>query len=90
MSFFSFRIFLPELLARAFEEGSREKIANDFVASRRSSEFADGLKGMSTLYNMSKWVQKGRVGLPEYLLRTCPSSRSRVTVTVTVTVFLYY
>ena len=24
------------------------------VASRRSSEFADGLKGMSTLYNMSK------------------------------------
>ncbi len=47
---------------------------------------------MSPLYNMSKWVQKGRVGLPEYLLRTCPSSRSRVTVTVTVTVtvFLYY
>ena len=47
---------------------------------------------MSPLYNMSKWVQKGQVGLPEYRLRTCPSSRSRVTVTVTVTVtvFLYY
>ena len=51
---------------------NREKIANDFVASRRSSEFADGLKGMSTLYNMGKWVQKGRVGLPEYLLRSAP------------------
>ena len=80
--------YWPEPLKKA----AAKRIANDFVASRRSSEFADGLKGMSTLYNISKWVQKGRVGLPEYLLRTCPSSRSRVTVTVTVTVtvFLYY
>ena len=82
--------YWPDPLKKA----AAKKIANDFVASRRSSEFADrdGLRGMSTLYNMSKWVQKGRVVLPEYLLRTCPSSRSRVTVTVTVTVtvFLYY
>ena len=56
-------------LARAFEEGGREK-----VASCRVSELADGFKGMSTLHNMSKWVQKERFGLPEYLLRTCPSS----------------
>ena len=79
MSFFplgySFLNYWPEPLKKA---AAAKKIANDFVASRpgRSSEFADGLKGMSTLYNMSKWVQKGRVGLPEYLLRTCPSSRS--------------
>ena len=65
--------YWPEPLKKA---AAAKKIANDFVASRRSSEFADGLKGMSTLYNMSKWVQKGRVGLSEYLLRTCPSSRS--------------
>ena len=82
--------YWPDPLKKA----AAKKIANDFVASRpgRSSEFADGLKGMSPLYNMSKWVQKGQVGLPEYRLRTCPSSRSRVTVTVTVTVtvFLYY
>ena len=30
---------------------------------------------MSTLHNMSNWVEKKRFGLPpEYLLRTCPSS----------------
>ena len=29
---------------------------------------------MSTLQNTSKWVRKERFGLPEYLLRTCPSS----------------
>ena len=62
--------YWPEPLKKA----AAKRIANDFVASRRSSEFADGLKSMSTLYNMSKWVQKGRVGLPEYLLRTCTSS----------------
>ena len=85
---YSFLNYWPEPLKKA----AAKRIANDFVASRRSSEFADGLKGMSSLYNMSKWVQKGQVGLPEYRLRTCPSSRSRgtVTVTVTVTVFLYY
>ena len=69
----SFLNYWPEPLKKA----AAKRIANDFVASRRSSEFADGLKGMSTLYNMSKWVQKGRVGLPEYLLRTCPSSEAR-------------
>ena len=78
--------YWPEPLKTA----AAKRIANDFVASRRSSEFADGLKGMSTLYNMSKWVQKGQVGLPEYRLRTCPSSRSRSRRSVTVTVFLYY
>ena len=78
--------YWPEPLKKA----AAKRIANDFVASRRSSEFADGLKGMSSLYNMSKWVQKGQVGLPEYRLRTCPSSRSRSRRSVTVTVFLYY
>ena len=29
---------------------------------------------MSTLQNTRKWVRKERFGLPEYLLRTCPSS----------------
>ena len=47
---------------------------NEFVASRRVSELADGFKEMSTLQNTSKWVRKERFGLPEYLLRTCPSS----------------
>ena len=51
-----------------------KKFANEFVASCRVSELADGFKGMSTLHNMSKWVRKERFGLPEYLLRTCPSS----------------
>ena len=83
---YSFLNYWPEPLKKA----AAKKIANDFVASRRSSEFADGLKGMSPLYNMSKWVQKGQVGLPEYRLRTCPSSRSRSRRSVTVTVFLYY
>ena len=78
--------YWPEPLKKA----AAKRIANDFVASCRSSEFADELKGMSSLYNMSKWVQKGQVGLPEYRLRTCPSSRSRSRRSVTVTVFLYY
>ena len=47
---------------------------NEFVASRRVSELADGFKEMSTLQNTRKWVRKERFGLPEYLLRTCPSS----------------
>ena len=47
--------YWPEPLKKA----AAKRIANDFVASCRSSEFADGLKGMSSLYNMSKWVQKG-------------------------------
>ena len=29
---------------------------------------------MSTLRNMSNWVEKERFGLPEYLLRACPAS----------------
>ena len=29
---------------------------------------------MTTLHNMSNWAEKERFGLPEYLLRTCPSS----------------
>ena len=33
------------------KKAAAKRIANDFVASRRSSEFADGLKGMSSLYN---------------------------------------
>ena len=56
------------------KKAAAKKIANEFVASRWSSEFDEGLKAMSTLYNMSKWVQKERFGLPGYLLRTCPSS----------------
>ena len=51
-----------------------KKFANEFVASCRVSELADGFKGMSTLHNMSKLVRKERFGLPEYLLRTCPLS----------------
>ena len=55
-------------------KAAAKKFANEFVASCRVSELADGFKGMSTLHNMSKWVRKRRFGLPEYLLRTCPSS----------------
>ena len=40
---------------------------NEFVASRRVSELADGFKEMSTLQNTRKWVRKERFGLPEYL-----------------------
>ena len=29
---------------------------------------------MTTLHNLSNWAEKERFGLPEYLLRTCPSS----------------
>ena len=83
---YPFLNYWPEPLKKA----AAKKITKDFVASRRSSEFADGLKSMSALYNMSKRVQKGQVGLPEYRLRTCPSSRSRSRRSVTVTVFLYY
>ena len=64
--------YWPEPLKKA----AAKRITKDFVAARRSSEFGDSLKSMSTLYNMSKWVQKGQVGLPEYRLRTCPSSWS--------------
>ena len=51
-----------------------KKFVNEFVASRRVSELADGFKEMSTLRNMSNWAEKERFGLPGYLLRTCPSS----------------
>ncbi len=78
---YSFLNYWPEPLKKA----AAKKIANDFVASRRSSEFADGLKGMSSLYN----EQMG----PEGTGRPAGISAQNVplvTVTVTVTVFLYY
>ena len=51
-----------------------KKFVNEFVASRRVSELADGFKRMTTLHNMSNWAEKERFGLPEYLLRACPAS----------------
>ena len=72
-------LFLEDLALEANWPGPLKKLAakkfvNEFVASRRVSELADGFKRMTTLRNMSDWVEKERFGLPEYLLRTCPSS----------------
>ena len=72
-------MFLENLALEAnwpgpLKKPAAKKFVNEFVASRRVSELADGFKEMSTLRNMSNWVEKERFGLPEYLLRTCPSS----------------
>lgn len=72
-------LFLEDLALEANWPGPLKKLAakkfvNEFVASRRVSELADGFKRMTTLRNMGDWVEKERFGLPEYLFRTCPSS----------------
>ena len=72
-------LFLENLALEAnwpgpLKKPAAKKFVNEFVASRRVSELADGFKEMSTLRNMSNWVEKERFGLPEYLLRTCPGS----------------
>ena len=72
-------LFLENLALEAnwpgpLKKPAAKKFANEYVASRRVSELAGGFKRMSTLHNMSNWVEKERFGLPEYLLRTCPSS----------------
>ena len=72
-------LFLENLALEAnwpgpLKKPAAKKFVNEFVASRRVSELADGFKRMSTLRNMSNWAEKERFGLPEYLLRTCPSS----------------
>lgn len=72
-------LFLEDLALEANWPGPLKKLAakkfvNEFVASRRVSELADGFKRMTTLRNMGDWVEKERFGLLEYLFRTCPSS----------------
>ena len=72
-------LFLENLALEAnwpgpLKKPAAKKFANEYVASRRVSELAGGFKRMSTLHNMSNWVEKERFGLPEYLLRTCPAS----------------
>jgi hypothetical protein len=72
-------LFLENLALEAnwpgpLKKPAAKKFVNEFVASRRVSELADGFKEMSTLRNMSNWVEKERFGLPEYLLRACPAS----------------
>ena len=72
-------MFLENLALEAnwpgpLKKPAAKKFANEYVASRRVSELAGGFKRMSTLHNMSNWVEKERFGLPEYLLRTCPAS----------------
>ena len=72
-------LFLENLALEAnwpgpLKKPAAKKFANEYVASRRVSELAVGFKRMSTLHNMSNWVEKERFGLPEYLLRTCPAS----------------
>ena len=72
-------LFLENLALEAnwpgpLKKPAAKKFVNEFVASRPVSELADGFKEMSTLRNMSNWVEKERFGLPEYLLRACPAS----------------
>ena len=74
-------LFLENLALEAnwlgpLKKPAAKKFVNEFVASRRVSELVDGFKRMSTLRNMSSWVEKERFGF-NYLFIYLYAPRSR-------------
>jgi len=53
-------------------KGAAKKLVGEILATLQSAEFNHGVARLSTLRNMSDWVDEDRFGLPEYLKRPCP------------------